>query len=238
MLLCVDRSLKQDSSYGVIFTIKESFKHNWVQAIHGPNLDAICTPKVTELLTLHDEDSYNWLHNQHIHITPSRDYYECDQYLGLNCKNSSQNGDFQYLWRKFSLNTRSDDELLYDLKQIYSNYLYECKDSQETVEQKLDTMDNKLENKYNHPTHVKMGYPLSKACLYAIILHTDTHLHTSVITAQKEGNLAKYIVFDYCLYWAITTLNEFNKVETCGDSRKDKQITQIYSGMYVFRSCN
>ena len=231
------RSANQNNSYCVELAVEDSFKHDWVQATYGENVDAIRKPKLRELFgddtsghsTVDDKDiNHDTFDHQH-------NNYEFDLHIGLHCHNYSHNKEYQYYWRQFKLKRRNDNELLNDLKQIYTNYLYECKDTQQ--KQKLDIMDNKLENKYNHPTHVKMGYPLSRACLYAIILHTDTHLHTSVTTSQKEGNLAKYIVFDYCLYWAITTLNEFNKIESSGDSKKDKQITQIYSGVCAFRNC-
>ena len=170
------------------------------------------------------------------------EYYIMDELVYWKYNDGSQVEIYKNLWRYYGLKYKKTLELFILLKQLYRQYLIESNFSEKEIIEKIKEMDKKVFDKYNDEIHKKMGQPLNYAELYGLILYTTTNIYLSVTEAQKQGNLSKYIVLDWIMYWSITKLHEFNVVKTRsrlhgGKNKnknncktKDKIYRQIYSG--------
>merc|ERR1711920_1151972 len=67
----------------------------------------------------------------------------------------------------------------------------------------MEVVDRKLK----HQRHIAMKSPLTRPYMLALILYTGCDCNYDLGSAQREGNWAKWVVFDYVLYNAIRKLS-------------------------------
>eukprot|EP01084_Bolivina_argentea_P280266 479276_1 len=56
--------------------------------------------------------------------------------------------------------------------------------------------------------HKKMGSPLNKAEMLALLLYTGGDVNYDLCRSQRNGNYSRWIWFDYCLYFAVSKLSK------------------------------
>ena len=113
----------------------------------------------------------------------------------------------------------------------------ECKHDDYSL---LTVVDEKL----NHVRHKRMGSPLHRYHMLALILYTGGDCNYDLCKSQRNGNYDKWKWFDFCLFWGITKLSQreegkyklysgLNKVKL-----NKKEIKEGYFVTYVSTSWN
>ena len=72
------------------------------------------------------------------------------------------------------------------------------------------TIDNKVNDIYNHPRHTQYGKPLDKGQILALILYTEGECNYDLCAAHREGDFLKWKMMHHALMQAIywLSLNE------------------------------
>ena len=220
------KSSYQNYSYNPILRIKNKYKYDYTKTI--PNFPKVL-PRASYFLARNSNNNGNYNRNDNLN---SRGFsvYKTDSLTPLSYSEIDQK--YGKLWDQHKLNRKKDEELIQLLLNMFEKHLIESKYCFNTIENELFRIKMHTLEKMEHQRHREMGYPLTKSQLMSLLLYIETSMH-QVLSNEKtlNGKFEKYIVFDYCLFFAITKLHHFKQVsKIAGIAGKHKHKRQIYSG--------
>ena len=79
-----------------------------------------------------------------------------------------------------------------------------------------------VNEKMNSDYHKKLGSPLNRAQMMALVLYTSCDCNYDLSKSQREGNYTKWAVFDALLHMAVFELSQCEKLDN----------VPLYSGLY------
>ena len=230
------------NSYIFDLKIKNKFKFNFYQLImqNNNNIHQINYEK------LHPNLKMMMKHTDEIKQECTEEYKHNDKQSGYKydrlfpfsglCNNDKI---LIQLWKKNKLFQMTDYQLCNALFNMYENYTKECGfwNSKKNFDKRRQRLEKEVDQIIKNERLVLMGQPLSKSHILSIILYCNQGMSPNLTNSQMNGNrneMNKYIVFDYCLFWAITILNQFTLFDDEKfDDRNNKLKLILYSGAGV-----
>ena len=218
---------QEDNSYVFDLKIKNEFKFNCYQLIMPKNNDMNeinfkkIQPKLKLKFKVKKKDDHE--------VKQECKQQECSK---EEYKHNDSQCDYKYdklcpftglcdndkilveLWKKNKLSQMTDDQLCDELFNLYENHLKEdglWNDAKKFAKRRRE-LEEDVKKAMNSERHVLMGQPLSNSHILSIMFYCNQGMSQNLTNSQINGDkneMSKYIAFDYCLFWAITILNQF-----------------------------
>ena len=225
------------NSYKLTLKIKNNFKSNYYNLINDEIFKRIL-PKFNihqSNKNDHEENKNNTRDHDTEDLKQFDEYkYELPQLFVSLCNNDKV---YIKLWQKHQLYQKTDDQLYNELINMYRKYTQECKlyNNERAFKAQISQLKKEVDQKMYGAQHREMGYPLSPSQILSIILYCHKGMSKCLRQSQinwnkNQENLEKYIVFDFCLFWAITILHEFAFFDIKRKQKNDLHKVFLFSG--------